>query len=281
MEENSSYHYNLVAKAISYIDAHFKTQPSLEEIAAHMHLSPFHFQRIFKDWVGVTPKKYVQYLSINYAKKRLQEKHDSLNETALDTGLSGSSRLHDLFIKIEGMTPGEFKNGGKNLHINYSFAITPFGDIIVASTSKGLCHIAFFEEMREQALNALIGAFPNASYVQKVDKFQQDALLIFQNDWHKLAEVKLHLKGSPFQLKVWEALLNIPCGKLTTYGAIAKRINRPNASRAVGNAIGSNPIAYLIPCHRVIQNSGKSGGYRWNPIRKKAIIGWEAAKVHV
>ncbi|KAB1154209.1 methylated-DNA--[protein]-cysteine S-methyltransferase [Tenacibaculum aiptasiae] len=279
-DNKNTYHYNKIAEAIEYLDEHFKKQPSLDDIAEHIHLSPHHFQRLFKDWVGVSPKKYIQYLSLNYAKKKLKKDGNTLFDTALETGLSGTSRLHDLFINIEGMTPGEYKNGGKTLNINYSYAETQFGDILVATTKKGICHIAFVDN-KEEALQILINNFPNANYEQKVDKIQQEILKVFLNNWDELSEIKLHLKGTDFQLKVWEALLTIPKGKLATYGEIAKKIAKPNAQRAVGTAIGSNPIAYLIPCHRVIQSSGKTGGYRWNPIRKKAILGWEAAKTSV
>ncbi len=269
--------YQKIEKAIRYIDAHFKEQPSLNDIAEHIHLSPFHFQRLFKEWAGVTPKKYLQFLSLNYAKSLL-ENEENLFNTALDSGLSGTSRLHDLFVNIEGMTPGEYKNGGEKLEINHSFAESPFGDILIASTQKGICFLVFIED-KDKGLAQLKQQFPNAKHAQKVDKLQQDALFIFQNDWNNLKQIKLHLKASDFQLKVWEALLSIPEGKLSTYGEISAKINKPGASRAVGTAIGNNPIAFLIPCHRVIQSSGKMGGYRWNPVRKKAIIGWEAAKV--
>jgi len=277
IKNNNTYHYDKIAHAIAYIDEHFKEQPSLDEIAEHIHLSSFHFQRLFKEWVGISPKKYLQFISSKYAKSLLSRKEMNLFDTAYESGLSGTSRLHDLFIKLEGMTPAEYKNGGENLKIYYSFAESPFGDMIVASTSKGICFMAFIKN-NDHGLSELKNQFPKANYLQKVNKIQQDALFIFQNDWSKLNEIKLHLKGTNFQLKVWEALLTIPQGGLSTYGNIAKKINQPKASRAVGTAIGNNPIAYLIPCHRVIQSSGKTGGYRWSPIRKKAIIGWEASK---
>ncbi|PZO32211.1 MAG: cysteine methyltransferase, partial [Flavobacteriaceae bacterium] len=196
---------------------------------------------------------------------------------AYETGLSGTGRLHDLFIKIEGMTPGEFKNGGENLSINYSYAESPFGNIIVASTPKGICYMAFSEN-EDQSFSNLKSHFPNAAIKQKLDLIQQNALYIFTHDWDKLHQVKLHLKGTDFQLKVWETLLKIPMGDLSTYGKIAERIQKPRASRAVGTAIGSNPVAFLIPCHRVIQSSGNFGGYMWGNTRKTAIIGWEAAQ---
>lgn len=277
--EIQKYHYDKIAKAIEFIDNNFKMQPSLEEIAEHIHVSPFHFQRLFKEWVGISPKKYLKFISSNYAKELLKKKNTNLLETAHKTGLSGTSRLHDLFITIEGMTPGEYKNGGTNLTINYCFSESPFGDIIIASTEKGICHIAFVDD-RKKALQYLQTMFPNASYHSKIDKIQQDALLIFQSDWNNLNNIKLHLKGTDFQLKVWEALLSIPYGGLSSYGDIAQIIKHPRASRAVGTAIGNNPVAYLIPCHRVIQQSGNIGGYHWNPTRKKAIIGWEASIVN-
>lgn len=279
MTEQEHINYSRIAAAIDYIKANFKDQPSLDEIAETVHLSNFHFQRLFTDWAGVSPKKFMQYISIEYAKQLLKEKQATLFDTAYETGLSGTGRLHDLFITIEGMTPGEFKNGGGNLSINYSFAESPFGKLLVASTSKGICHMAFFSN-EQQALSILTSRFPNATYNQVVGKIQQDALFIFQNDWSKLNQIKLHLTGTPFQLKVWETLLKIPTGNLTTYGAIAKKIDRPKASRAVGTAIGNNPVAFLIPCHRVIQSSGNIGGYMWGTTRKTAIIGWEAAKIN-
>lgn len=269
--------YERIEKAIKYAKENFKNQPSLDDIAAAVHLSPFHFQRLFSDWAGVSPKKFMQYLSIEYAKGLLRDKQSTLLDAAYETGFSGTGRLHDLFVNIEGMTPGEFKNGGINLEINYRFAESPFGKLIVASTIKGVCHIAFEEDERK-ALVTLRQHFPNAVYHHIIDKFQQDSLIIFQNDWSQLDKIKLHLNGTPFQLKVWESLLKIPSGNLTTYGDIAKSIAKPKAARAVGSAIGSNPIAFLIPCHRVIQGGGDIGGYMWGPTRKSAIIGWEAAK---
>lgn len=279
MIEQDKKNYERIEKAISYICEHFKNQPSLEEIAKAVHVSPYHFQKMFNEWAGISPKRFIQYLSVNYAKNLLEHKIAPL-DVAYETGFSSGSRLHDLFINIEGMTPSEFKNGGENLIINYSFSESPFGKIIVASTSKGICNLSF-EEDDNKALLALKMRFSNAKYLQLTDKFQQDALLIFQKDWNCLDKIKLHLAGTPFQLKVWESLLKIPMGSLTTYGNIAQTIGSPNAARAVGSAIGSNPIAFLIPCHRVIQSSGKISGYLWGQTKKKAIIGWEAAKLEI
>lgn len=277
MSEQENIDYSRIAAAIDYIQTHFKQQPDLDEVAKRIHLSPFHFQRLFTEWAGVSPKKFLQYTSIQYAKNMLKDKQATLFDAAYETGLSGTGRLHNLFIKIEGMTPGEFKNGGENLFINYSYAETPFGNILVASTKKGICYMAFADE-EKQALINLQNHFPKARFKQMLDIMQQNALYIFTHDWSKLHQIKLHLKGTDFQLKVWETLLKIPMGQLSTYGNIAAQIKNPNASRAVGTAIGSNPVAFLIPCHRVIQSTGTFGGYMWGPVRKTAIIGWEAAQ---
>lgn len=279
MNTQEEINYQRIAEAINYIKLNFKSQPNLDDVAEKIHLSPFHFQRLFTDWAGISPKKFLQYLSLDYAKGILKDKQATLFDTAFETGLSGTGRLHDLFVNIEGMTPAEYKNGGKELNINYSFAETQFGNIIVASTAKGVCYIAFADD-REDAFNLLKQQFPNASYQQVVDVAQQDALHIFKKDWSELSKVKLHLKGTNFQLKVWEALLKIPMGQLSTYSDISKQIQQPNASRAVGSAIGANPVAFLIPCHRVIKSTGEFGGYHWGPTRKTAIIGWEAAIVN-
>lgn len=268
--------YSRIAEAILYIKSNFKRQPDLEEVAQKINVSPFHFQRLFTDWAGVSPKKFLQFITVEHAKKMLKEKGATLFEAAFETGLSGTGRLHDLFINIEGMTPGEYKNGGENLSINYSFAESPFGNILTASTAKGICCMAFADDEKE-ALDALQKKFPKAAYRQMVDLAQQNVLYIFTHDWSKLNQIKLHLRGTEFQLKVWETLLKIPVGQLTTYGAIAKQIQAPNASRAVGSAIGDNPAAFLIPCHRIIQSTGVFGQYHWGSTRKTAMIGWEAA----
>lgn len=277
MNKQQQLNYNRIAEAIDYIKTNFKEQPNLDEVAEQVHLSPFHFQRLFSEWAGTTPKKFLQYISIEHAKKLLTDQQATLFDTAFETGLSSTGRLHDLFVNIEGMTPAEYKNGGKNLFINYSFAESPFGNLIVAATPKGVCHMAFNDD-EANALNNLKQKFPNATFQRKLDLIQQNALFIFQNNWSKLSEIKLHLKGTDFQFKVWETLLKVPMGQLSTYGNIAEQIGNPNASRAVGTAIGSNPVAFLIPCHRVIQSSGNIGSYMWGNTRKTAIIGWESAK---
>ena len=277
MSGEEQLNYNRIAAAIEYIRQNFKNQPNLHDVAKKIELSPFHFQRLFSEWSGVSPKSFLQYISVAHARHMLKSKQVTLFDAALETGLSGTGRLHDLFIKIDGMTPGEYKNGGENLYINYSYAESPFGNILVASTLKGICYMAFADN-KHTAISALQQLFPNAHFKPMVDIIQQQALYIFTKDWQQIPEIKLHLKGTVFQLKVWETLLKIPTGQLCTYGNIAASIEMPTASRAVGTAIGSNPVAFLIPCHRVIQSSGLLGGYMWGPTRKAVIIGWEAAK---
>jgi AraC family transcriptional regulator, regulatory protein of adaptative response / methylated-DNA-[protein]-cysteine methyltransferase len=278
MSEQEHINFNRITEAINYINLNFKAQPGLDEVAEKVHLSPFHFQRLFTDWAGVSPKKFLQYVSVKHAKEILKNQQTTLSEAAQDTGLSGTGRLHDLFVKIEGMTPGEYKNGGENLTINYSYTESQFGDVLVASTTKGICYMGFSDN-EQDAFHDLQQRFPKATFTQKIDTIQKNALHIYSHDWSKIDQIKLHLKGTDFQLKVWEALLKIPMGQLSTYGSIAEEIQKPKASRAVGTAIGSNPIAYLIPCHRVIQSSGTIGGYMWGTTRKTAIIGWEAAQL--
>lgn len=269
--------YERIESAIHYMVAHFKEQPTLESLAQVVHLSPFHFQRLFTQWAGVSPKKFIQFLSLNYAKGLLKDKDQSLMDTAYDTGLSGSSRLHDLFVTLEGMTPGEYKQGGKGLTLNYGFYPTPFGLVIAASTSKGLCHLAFVQDKLD-ALTELKQGFPQATYHAQSDAFHQAVVEFFQGD--SPTALTLHLPGTPFQLKVWESLLKIPQGGLSTYGEIARSMGHAKAARAVGSALAQNPVAYLIPCHRVIQSTGHFGQYRWGATRKAAILGWEAAQVN-
>lgn len=278
MKTQQKLNYTRIASAIGFIKKNYRSQPKLDEVAEYVHLSPFHFQRMFQEWAGVTPKQFLQFLSVEHAKKILKETHTSLLDTSYEVGLSGTSRLYDLFITIEGMTPGEYKNGGENLSLNYSFADTPFGEVIVASTQKGVCHMAFVERSYEEALESLCNIFPNATYKHFLDLNQQNALFVFRQDWSKLEKVKLHLKGTDFQLKVWQTLLKVPTGGLTTYSDLAQKSDHAGAFRAVGTAVGKNPVAFLIPCHRVIKSSGEIGNYHWGENRKTAIIGWEASK---
>ena len=277
MKQQQELNYERIAAAIRFIKENRQEQPRLETIAGHVNMSPAHFQRMFQEWAGISPKSFQQYLNVEYAKRILKQTHASLFDTACEVGLSGTGRLHDLFVNIEGMTPGEYKNGGQALHINYSFAETPFGRVMVASTDKGICHLAFVDKGEEEALGSLKQLFPNAAYTQCPDRKQEDALSVFNRDWSKPDEIKLHLKGTSFQLKVWETLLKIPAGGLTTYADLATKSGHEGACRAVGTAIGRNPVAFLIPCHRVIKATGDIGNYHWGEVRKEAIIGWEAA----
>ena len=269
--------YQRIEDAIDYITKNFKEEPSLEEIASAINLSQYHFQRLFSRWVGVSPKKFLQFVKLVYAKRELAVKQLSVLDVSYDLGFSSSSRLHDLFVNIEGMTPGQFKNLGEGLGINYTFRETLFGTLLIGSTNIGICHMAF-EREKEAAIKTLKEKFPHARYLEKTDDFQSKALRVFRSDWKGLDKIKLHLFGTPFQLKVWEALLKIPCGSLSTYGTIAKHIGKPKSSRAVGTAIGNNPVAYLIPCHRVIRSNGHLGGYMWGLNRKQALIAWESSR---
>lgn len=270
-------HYEIVAEALRYIRAHALQQPDLEEIAAHACMSPFHFQRVFTEWAGVSPKKFLQYLTLRHAKSTLAQAA-TLEEAAGSSGLSGTSRLHDLFLQIEGITPGDFKKQGEQLQLNYSFGSCQFGNYIVASTPKGICHLHFYQS-EQQALQELRALWPKAFLALQQDELHQQVQQFFGNQLQpQHQKLPLHLRGTPFQLKVWEALLRIPEGQLSSYATLAHSIGHHNASRAVGTAIGSNSIAFLIPCHRVIKSVGGIGEYRWGSERKMAMIGWEAAQ---
>lgn len=276
MSNNENIDFKRIELAINYIRTHFKEQPSLDDIAAAVHLSPHHFHRLFSRFAGVSPKKFLQYTTIEYAKEHLK-KQNTLFDVSLDAGLSGTSRLHDLFVTIEAMTPGEYKNKGKDLTIYYSFLETIFGAACIASTHKGVCYLAFGD--MEIAHKELLELFPQATFINLLKPIHEQAVSFLQNPESALSPLHLHIKGTDFQLKVWDALLKIPLGDLTTYGDISQNINNPKATRAVGTAIGSNPVSYIIPCHRVIRNSGEPGGYHWGLNIKMAMIGWEATKV--
>ena len=272
--------YQRIEQAIRFIRENFQDQPDLDEIARQIHLSPFHFQRLFKEWAGVSPKKFLQYLTVEHAKQLLAQKQHTVFDAAYETGLSGTGRLHDLFVNIEGMTPGEYKNGGEDLSIRYSTQQCRFGKYIVASTGKGICNLSFFDGTTTSAVSMLKAYWPNAKLVAGTDSNQQKVIAFFNNSTDNDSAIKLHLKGTPFQLKVWHALLHIPEGDVSAYGNIAQHIHQPSASRAVGTAIGSNPVGYIIPCHRVIKNIGETGGYRWGATRKKAMLAWEACQMN-
>lgn len=274
--QNSQHNYEKIALAIDYIRNNFKQQPSLETIAKEIGWSEFHFQRVFTEWAGVSPKKFIQYLSIEYAKKCIRKKENNLFEVAEELGLSGTSRLHDLFVTIEGMTPGEYKNEGAFLQIKYFVYETMFGNILIASTHKGICYTAFTENKTETLLEVQT-LFPKADFKEEESELHQHILPQF-NYLENTIAIKLHLKASPFQLKVWNALLQVGSGELTSYAGLAAKVNHPNASRAVGTAVAQNPIALIIPCHRVIKSTGEIGQYHWGTNRKHALIALEATK---
>lgn len=262
--------YQRMQVAIEYIREHFKQQPSLAEVAEVANLSTTHFQKLFTEWVGLSPKKFLQYTSIEYAKGILKEKN--LADTAFATGLSGTGRLHDLFVKIEGMTPGEYKRGGEGLIINYHRVDTIFGQVFIASTTKGVCYLAFVDEAMDDPFIRLQKQFPKANFHSATDEFQARVLDVLNLRYEHLSQIKLHLKGTEFQLKVWNALLRIPYSNMAYYSDIASWIHHPKAVRAVGTAIGDNPVAYLIPCHRVIRADGGLGGYHWGLNKKIAML---------
>jgi AraC family transcriptional regulator of adaptative response/methylated-DNA-[protein]-cysteine methyltransferase len=262
-----------MADAIAFLTARYLDQPSLDAAAAAVGLSPFHFQRLFTRHVGVSPKAFVGHLTLDHAKRDLAQ-GASVLAAALEAGLSGPSRLHDLCLKIEAMTPGDYAKAGAGLIIDYGFALSPFGLAIVAATDKGVCALGFGDE--EEAMFADIGArWPKADYRRNDKRAAKLAGQIFG----KREVLPLHLMGTPFQIKVWEALLAIPSGTFSSYGAIAEHLHNPTACRAVGAAVGRNPISWLIPCHRVLGASGALTGYHWGMERKRAMLAVEAAKL--
>lgn len=271
--------YDRIAKAISYITERVIDQPGLEEIAAHVHLSPFHFQRLFCRWAGTTPKRFLQVLTLERGKHLLDESR-SLLEVSDSVGLSSSSRLHDHFVSLEAVTPGEYKSKGKDLEIEYGVHSTPFGAIFVAVTGRGVCRAEFMDgNPIEVQLRDLRKTWPLAS-IAKNDETTRDVVeAMFGVSTALENPLSLHVSGTNFQIAVWRALLRIPPGSVVSYSQMAAALGRPNSARAVGNAIGANPVALLIPCHRVIQQSGALGGYRWGQTRKQAIQVWERAKL--
>jgi AraC family transcriptional regulator, regulatory protein of adaptative response / methylated-DNA-[protein]-cysteine methyltransferase len=271
--------YQRIEKAIRYLEDHFQDQPSLEEVAQSIRLSPFYFQRLFQRWAGISPKGFLQYLTVEYAKERLRESRSVL-DAAFDAGLSAPSRLHDLFVSAEAMTPGEFKLMGKGLQIEYGTHPTPFGLAMAALTSRGVCGFSFLTRGSEKPIwKEMKANWPEAHWVRDNQKTLEVVKRIFNPALHSSSHpVRILLKGTPFQLKVWEALLRIPPGSVMAYQDIARMVDKPKASRAVGTAVGQNAIAYLIPCHRVIRETGVLGEYRWGSARKKILLAWEGAK---
>ena len=274
-DQSPSYHYQVIGRALQVIDAEGPTL-TLEALAAKMNMSPAHFQRLFSQWVGVSPKRYQQYLTLGHARRLLSERHTMLG-TALETGLSGTGRLHDLFLTWEAMSPGDYARGGAGLTIRWGWFESPFGPALVMATDKGICGMGFADEMgAEAAQEDLVSRWPKAAYTEDPVALRPlvDAAL-----GGKAAG--LHLIGAPFQIKVWEALLAIPSGHVTTYADIAGAIGHPQAHRAVGTAVGRNPISFLIPCHRALRRDGGLGGYHWGLPRKRAMLAWEAARTEL
>ena len=269
--------YARVEKAILFLDDNFRQQPDLKTMAGSVGLSEYHFQRLFSRWAGISPKRFLQCLTLEYAKGRLDQA-ESVLDVSYEAGLSGSGRLHDLFVTYEAMTPGEYKKQGAGLVIRYGFHASPFGECLLAVTDRGICGLEFVEPAgSEQTLNQLRARWPLADFRQDVDATRPLVEAVFAENG-SAQPLKLLMKGTPFQLKVWQALLKIPAGSLASYEDVARLIDRPTAARAVGNAVSRNPLAYIIPCHRVIRKVGLPGPYHWGEARKKALIGWEAAR---
>ncbi|RLB98241.1 MAG: 6-O-methylguanine DNA methyltransferase [Deltaproteobacteria bacterium] len=271
--------YKKIEKAIYFIEDNFKSQPNLDEIANSVYLSKYHFNRLFKRWAGIGPVQFLQFITLDHTKKKLV-KSKSLLDTSLESGLSGPSRLHDLFVTFDAMTPGDFKKQGSGLKIDYSFCASPFGECLMAITKRGVCHLGFVQKKnRSDALHQLFETWPGAVFSENSKSIEPLFNQIFNLDRTKASRpFNLLIKGTNFQINVWKALLQIPSGNVVSYQDIAEYIGRPKAFRAVASAIAINPVAYLIPCHRVIAKSGKIHQYRWGSSRKKAIVGWEAAK---
>lgn len=280
VSSETNINYQRIEQAIRYLEENFQRQPELEEVAEKVHLSPFHFQRIFTDWAGISPKRFLQFLTVDFLKTKLKESKNIV-EAAESAGLSSQSRVYDLFTTLEAVTPQEYKLSGSGIKVEYGFHETPFGTCLIGVTERGICWLSFvaiadeasaeMEKMKEhwhqsifhqnQSLtDPIIDQIFNRTYIEPKSK------------------INVFVKGTNFQVKVWEALLRLPIGSVTTYQNIAEKIKNPKAMQAVGSAVGSNHIAYLIPCHRVIRKDGILGEYRWSAARKKSIIGWEMSK---
>jgi AraC family transcriptional regulator of adaptative response/methylated-DNA-[protein]-cysteine methyltransferase len=275
--------YDLVRRAIAFLSAKWEEQPSLERLAAHLGLSPAHAQRLFKRWCGLSPKEFVQAVTIDHARNLLAGSASVL-DTAHEVGLSGGGRLHDLFVDHEAMTPGDFKRRGEGLDIAYGFHDTPFGEALILATDRGVAGLAFVDEdkgqSRAEALADMTSRWPRAAFVEAPERTAAHAARIFDPArWSAEQPVRLVLIGTDFEIRVWQALLRIPMGRAVTYADIARHLGQPTASRAVGSAVGRNPISFVVPCHRVLRGDGQLGGYHWGLTRKRALIGWETGRV--
>ncbi len=269
--------YDRIAKAIAYIASHAERQPSLDEVATQVHLSAYHFQRLFARWAGISPKRFLQVLTLERAKQLLRESRTLLDVSG-EVGLSSASRLHEHFIHLEGATPGEYRRYGIGLHIDYGIHATPFGEAFVAMTPRGICALAFIgDEGRDPHIVALRLKWPRAS-IRENPAGTRPVIKAIEQGGAADRPLSLFVSGTNFQINVWRALLRIPSGRVVTYGDVAKAIGRPRSARAVGNAVGMNPVALLIPCHRVITETGQLAGYRWGDGRKQAILAWEMAR---
>ena len=270
--------YHRIADAIDFIATNSRRQPTLNDVATHLELSAAHFQRLFSRWAGVTPKKYLQILTVEHAKQLLSESKPLL-AVSDEVGLSSGSRLYDHFVQLEAATPGEYKTGGAGLSIDYGVHNSPFGDIFVASTARGICKLSFLDQADLTAdITDLQRRWPNALLRHNAPASLKIIDRIFSGTGPVDRPLSLHVCGTNFQVNVWRALMQIPAGTLRSYSHIAKAVGKPMAARAVGSAIGSNPIAFFIPCHRVLQQSGNIGGYHWGLTRKHLIHAWESAR---
>lgn len=274
---NDQINFERVREAIRYLQANVNQQPRLGDVAQEVHLSEYHFQRIFSEWVGISPKKFLKYLTVESLKKELHQTGD-LIEISEKVGLTSQSRVHDLFVTMESVTPAEYRSGGMGMEIYYGFHDSPFGTCFIAHNQRGICAVSFVETDRKSVLSEFAGKWENARLIEHPESSREVAEKMFDLD-NPDRKFHLLLRGTPFQIKVWEALLRIPLGKVTSYNSIARTIDHPKATRAVGTAIGNNPISWLIPCHRVIRNEGIIGNYHWGPERKTAMIGWEKSRL--
>ncbi len=272
--------YEIVSRVVELLTENYRDQPSLESIASDLGQSPTHLQKTFTRWAGLSPKAFLQAVTLDHAKRLLRQEEMPLLETSFELGLSGPSRLHDLFVTHEAMSPGEWKSRGGGLTIRYGYHPSPFGVALVMVTDRGLAGLAFNDPGKERAsFEDMTGRWPNAQFVEDSAATATYAARIFDSDqWRADEPLRIVMIGSDFQIRVWEALLKIPMGRAVTYSDIACKIGQPTASRAVGAAVGRNPISFVVPCHRALGKSGALTGYHWGLTRKRAMLGWEAGK---
>ena len=275
--------YDHIRRAIAFLSETWTEQPSLDRLAQHLGLSPAHCQKLFKRWCGLSPKEFVQAITVDHARGLLGSSASVL-DAAYEVGLSGGSRLHDLFVSHEAMTPGDYKRRGEGLEMAYGFHASPFGEALVMATDRGIAGLAFINDdamqSRQDALADMVQRWPKANYVEKPDVTAPHAKVIFNaQKWSREQPVRLVMIGTDFDVRVWETLLKIPMGRAVSYTDIARHIGSPSASRAVGSAVGRNPISFVVPCHRVLRGDGTLGGYHWGLTRKRALIGWETGRV--